>query len=306
MLARLKKKYAGYWQLYVFLLLPVTYIIIFNYIPMAGVQLAFKKYDISAGIWGSPWVGFKHFEKFFKSYMFSRVIVNTFRISFLSLIFSFPFPVVFALLLNCVTNMRYKKAVQTITYMPHFISVVVLVGMLMQVFNSNVGLYGNLTKLITGERPPDVFASPSAFLTLYIGSGIWQSFGWGSILYMAALTSVDPELNEAAEIDGATRFQRVIHIEFPALIPICTIQLIMRAGELLSVGFQKTYLMQNDLNLRVSEVISTYVYKVGLGSGGSTDFSFSTAVGLFNSVVSLTMVICVNKLASVYGETSLW
>ncbi len=302
-----KKKLGRYWQLYVFLLFPLIYTIVFNYIPMTGVILAFKKFDFNKGIWGSPWVGFYHFEKFFNSAMFTRVLTNTFRISFLGLIISFPFPIIFALFLNSVENLKLKKAVQTITYMPHFISVVVLVGMLLQIFNPQVGLFGIMYKSWFGSAPKDVIGNPNSFLWLYIGSGIWQTFGWGSILYIATLTGINPELNEAAEIDGATRFQRVINIEFPALIPICVIQLILRAGQLLTVGFQKIYLMQNDLNLRTSEVISTYVYKRSLGAaGGSSDFAFGTAVGLFNSVVGLIMIVAVNKIASKFGDSSLW
>ena len=306
MLTKLIRKYSRFWQLYVFMIVPVSYIILFKYMPMVGVQIAFKRYNFNGGIWNSPWIGFDNFTKFVSNYMFSRVFVNTFRISIMELLISFPFPILFALLLNSVFHLRLKKAIQTITYMPHFISVVVLVGMVLQVFNSNVGFYGVIYRQLTGTRPPDIFASPNSFLALFIGSGIWQGFGWGSIIYMAALTHVNPELYEAAQIDGASRWKRIIHIEIPALIPVITILLILRCGSLLSVGFEKIYLMQNSLNLRTSEVISTYVYKTGLGSSGVPDYSYATAIGLFNSVINLVIISTVNFIADKISETSLW
>jgi len=295
-----------YWQLYVFLLLPLIYILIFAYYPMAGIQIAFKDFQYKLGIWGSPWVGFENFEKFFSSYMFSRVMINTLRLSFYGIIAGFPVPIIFALMLNSVYHMRLKKVVQTITYIPHFISMVVMVGMLKQVLHPRVGLFGVLYSLVTGSVPADVFANPELFSSLYIWSGVWQGFGWGSILYLAALSSVSSELHEAAQIDGATRFRRVIHIDIPAIMPTIIIMLIMSMGSLLGVGFEKIYLMQNDLNLRVSEVISTFVYKRSLGAGGNSDYSFSTAVGLFNNMINLILLVTVNKIASRVSETSLW
>ena len=302
----LKAKYRPYWQLYLFLLLPLIYIIIFAYVPMAGIQLAFRKHDISLGIWRSPWVGWKNFQKFLNSYQFNRVFFNTLRLSFYSIVASFPFPIIFALSLNSITRLRFKKVVQTITYMPHFISVVVIVGMMMQIFHPLNGLYGQLMEALTGQPPADLFASPAAFPHLYIWSGIWQNFGWNSIIYVAALTNVSHELHEAAEVDGASRFRRVLHIDLPALLPTITIMLILRTGSIMSVGFEKAFLMQNDLNLRVSEIISTYVYKQGLGSGASSDYAYATAIGLFNSVINLVMLSLVNKSARKLSETSLW
>ena len=212
----------------------------------------------------------------------------------------------FALALNCVNNQKFKKTVQTITYMPHFISMVVLVGMLKQVLHPRVGFFGVLYTMIMGEAPPDLFANPNMFSSLYIWSGVWQGFGWGSILYLAALSSVSNELHEAAKVDGATRFRRVLHIDIPAIMPTIIIMLIMSMGSLLGVGFEKIYLMQNDMNLRVSEVISTYVYKRSLGSGGNSDYAFSTAIGLFNNIVNFVLLVTVNKIASKVSETSLW
>jgi len=306
MLERIKKKYYRYWQLYVFLILPVIYIIIFAYVPMFGIQLAFKKFDIRKGIWGSPWIGFNNFIKFFNSYMFSRVVTNTLRLSFYSIFAGFPFPIIFALILNTVTNQRFKKITQTITYMPHFISVVVVVGMIMQIFHPITGLYGAIGKALTGEIPTDIFAIPEAFPHMYIWSGIWQEFGWNSIIYLATLTSVSDELHESAQIDGATRFQRVIYIDFPAVLPTAVVMLILRVGRVMSVGFEKAFLMQNNLNLRLSEVISTYVYKQGLGSGASSDFAYATAIGLFNSIINLLMIVIVNRISRKVTETSLW
>jgi len=294
------------WRLWTFMIVPLVYVIIFSYVPMYGVQLAFKKFDFGLGIWGSPWVGFEHFQKFFTSYMFERVMVNTLRISILGTVLSFPVPIIFALSLNSMYHPRLKKTVQTITYMPHFISTVVLVGILKQVLHPRVGFYGIVYAMFTGEVANDLFMNPDVFDVLYIGSGIWQGFGWGSILYLAALSGVSPELHEAASIDGATRFQRVLHVDIPAIMPTIVITLILNVGSVLGVGFEKIYLMQTDMNLRVSEVISTYVYKRGLGGGTSSDYGFSTAVNMFNNVVNLVLLITVNQIASKVGETSLW
>lgn len=223
----------------------------------------------------------------------------------MSIAIGFPFPIIFALLLNTIENLRFKKAVQTITYMPYFISTVVLVGIMMQVFNVNYGLYGQIYKLFTGEKATDLFASANGFVNLYTWSGVWQDFGWSSIMYLAALASVPQEQHEAAMVDGATRLQRIIHVDFPAILPTIVIMLILRTGSVMNVGFEKTFLMQNDLNLTVSEVISTYEYKRGLGYGG-TDFSLSTTIGLFNSTINLLLLTIVNFISRKLGDTSLW
>jgi putative aldouronate transport system permease protein len=303
---RIQKKYGRYWQLYLFLLLPAAYIIIFAYIPMLGVQIAFKKYTILGGIWGSPWVGLTNFKKFFNSYMFSRVIGNTLRISFYDIIAGFPFPIIFALCLNTIENRRYKKILQTVTYMPHFISVVVIVSILMQIFHPLNGIYGIAVKALTGNQAADLFGKPDAFPHLYVWSGIWQGFGWNSIIYVATLSSVPEELYEAARVDGASRFKMVLHVDLPALAPTITILLILRLGSLMSLGFEKAWLMQNSLNLRTSELISTFVYKQGLAAGGPTDFSYAAAIGLFNSLINLVLIVLVNKISNKLSETSLW
>ncbi|WP_127589139.1 ABC transporter permease [Paenibacillus koleovorans] len=300
-----RKNYASNWQLYVLLLPSAVFIAIFAYVPMAGIQIAFKTYDFSKGIWGSPWIGFENFQRFFDSYQFSRILINTITLSFYSLIVSFTLPIAFALMLNSFVSPRFKKLVQTITYMPHFISTVVIVGMLIQIFNPRTGALGALYMFMTDKMLPDAFANPDAFKHLYVWSGIWQGIGWGSIIYIAALSSVDLELHEASEIDGASRLQRVIHIDYPSILPTATIMLILAVGNIMDVGFEKVFLMQNSLNIGSSEVISTYVYKVGL-TIGSGDFSFATAIGLFNSVINFALLVAVNFTVSKLGKNSLW
>ena len=295
-----------HWQAYLFLLIPLIWLIVFRYVPMAGVQIAFKKFKPRLGIWDSPWVGFDQFIKFFTSYQFERVLPNTIKLSFYGLVAGFPLPILLALCLNATTNLRYKKFVQTLLYIPHFISTVVLVGMILQIFNTRVGVYGYLGRLLTGVTPDDILGYPSVFPHMYVWSGVWQSMGWSSIIYVACLSSVDQEQHEAAEIDGASRFSRCIHIDFPAILPTATILLIMNAGSIMNVGFEKIYLMQNPLNLATSEVISTYVYKVSMVAGGSNDYSYATAIDLFNSIVNMTLLVTVNFVSRRVGGSSLW
>jgi putative aldouronate transport system permease protein len=301
-------KAAKRWQLYLFILIPVVYILIFAYYPMFGVQIAFKDFTAAKGIWGSEWVGFKHFEKYFTNYMFERVIVNTLRLSIYGLLTSFPLAIIFALLINAVKDLKFKKLIQTITYIPHFISVVVLVGMLNQIFNPVIGLYGAFYRLLLGGGyPPDILGKPTAFVHMYVWSGIWQGLGWSTIIYIAALTSVDSELHEAAQIDGATRLKRIIYIDFPTILPTASIMLILNIGSIMNVGFEKTYLMQNNMNLVYSEVITTYLYKVGMTAGAS-NFSYASAIGLFNSVINCIMLVLFNTLSSKLNRdgASLW
>lgn len=303
----------GFWhrfyhdrQLYWFMLLPVVYILLFHYVPMLGLQIAFKDFQPRLGIWGSEWVGFSNFAKFFSSYQFKRVVPNTIILSVMTIAASFPIPILYALMLNSLRAERFRKVTSTITNMPHFISTVVLVGILMQLFNARTGLYGTIVMNLTGSYPQDLFKSPSNFRQLYVWSGVWQSFGWDSIIYTAALAGVSPDLHEAAQIDGATRFQRVLHIDFPSILPTIIIMLILRSGSVMSIGFEKVFLMQNSLNLSASEVISTYVYKVGLAASGNTDYSYSTAIGMFNSVINLLLISSVNWIAGRTGGNSLW
>lgn len=300
-----KKNYLYKWQLYLLLLPSLAYIIIFAYIPLAGIQIAFKKYDMALGIWGSPWVGFDQFKRFLTSYKFVTILKNTLVLSFYSLLAGFPLPIILALLLNAFPGKKYKKLVQTVSYMPHFISTVVIVGMLMQLLNPRVGAFGVLYQHLTGELLPNIMAKPAAFKHLYVWSGIWQGLGWSSIIYIAALSGVDEELHEAAMVDGASRFQRVLHIDFPAILPTVTIMLILNAGSIMGVGFEKAYLMQNTLNLSSSEIISTYVYKIGLVVG-TGDFSYSTAIGLFNSIINFLLLVTVNSISRKVSDSSLF
>lgn len=303
--ARLKKDYLANWRLYLFLVIPIVYIIIFAYVPMAGVQLALKKYDFTKGIWGSEWIGFANFERFFKAYNFSRILKNTVTLSFYSLLAGFPIPILFALLVNAFPGRRTKKLVQTVSYMPHFISTVVVVGMIVQILNPRTGAFGAIYTALTGEVMRDVLANPHAFPHIYVWSGIWQGMGWSSIIYIAALAGVDPELHEAAQIDGASRLQRIFHVDFPAILPTTVIMLILSAGNIMNVGFEKVYLMQNNMNQSASEVISTYVYKVGM-SIGTGDFAFATAIGLFNSLINFALLVTVNTISKRVSGNSLW
>ena len=285
------------WQLYVFMIVPLVWLITFCYIPMGGVMIAFKNYMPRKGIWGSDWVGWTHFLKFFNSFYFGRTVGNTLRVSLYSLACSFPLSITFALMMNLIINPKFKKFVQTVTYMPHFISTVVLVGMLNQMLNPVTGLYSNIYRLfVPGEYPPDLLARANTFDHLYVWSGIWQNLGWNTIIYMAALSGVDPELHEAAQIDGATRLKRVWYIDLPVLLPTASIMLIMNSGSIMSVGFEKVYLMQNAINSVYSEVISTYVYKTGLG-GTTNQMSYAAAIGLFNNVINGILLISVNYIS---------
>ncbi|GIQ65562.1 sugar ABC transporter permease [Paenibacillus cisolokensis] len=276
--------------------------IIFKYVPMFGVQIAFKDFNVVQGIWGSPWAGLKHFEAFFQSPNFRLIIRNTIVISFYSLVAGFPVPILLALALNEIRNGLFKKSVQMITYAPHFISTVVMVSIVILMLTPHVGVVDRLYSLF-GKDMTNFMGIPEYFKSIYVWSGVWQEMGYASIIYMAALASVDPALYEAAKMDGAPRWRKIVHIDLPSLIPITVILLILNLGNIMNVGFEKIFLMQNPLNLSSSEVISTYVYKVGLVGA---NFSFSTAVGLFNSVVNLVLLIAVNFFARKASETSLW
>lgn len=296
------KSVMRHWELYLLVLLPVLYLIIFKYIPMVGVQIAFKDFNIIKGIWGSPWVGFKHFVTFFESPNFGLVIKNTLGISFYSLLAGFPVPIIFALALNEVRTGPFKKSVQMVTYAPHFISTVIMVSIIILMLSPHVGVVDRLFSSM-GVKASNFMGIPEYFKSIYVWSGIWQNLGYSSIIYIAALAGVDPSLYEAARVDGASRLQKILHIDLPSLIPISVIMLILNLGSIMGVGFEKIYLMQNPLNQSTSEVISTYVYKVGLLGA---NFSFSTAIGLFNSIVNLILLLIVNYIARKVSETSLW
>ena len=292
------------YELYLFLLPAVILLLLINYLPMYGISIAFKDFKPFKGILGSDWVGLKHFQRFFTMPMFTVIIKNTLVLSLYTLIAGFPLPILLALTLNSSPTKRLKKIVQTVTYAPHFISVVIIVGMLNIFFAPSMGIVRNLmynAGLITGELR--VLMDASRFPHLYVWSGVWQSIGWNSIIYLGALSSVDPSLHEAAIVDGANKMQRVIHIDLPSILPTVVILLILNAGSVMNVGFEKAFLMQNSFNLSHSEVINTYVYKIGIREG---QYSLSSAIGLFNSVVNFIMLITVNQISKRIGQESLW
>lgn len=291
---RLKVNLRNSWQLYLLLVLPIAYMLVFHYYPMLGLQIAFKKFAPLEGIWGGKYVGFDYFIKFVTSYKFSSIMLNTLVLSAYTVVAAVPFPILLALSLNAVRNKYYKKTVQLISYMPHFISVVVIVSMMIQIFNPRSGLVSVLAGFF-GAKIPDLFGRPNAFAHLYVWSNVWQNAGYASIIYLAALSNVDPQLHEAAIIDGASRFQRVRYIDFPTVIPTASIMFILNMGRVMSIGFEKVYLMQNPLNISVSEIVSTYVYKIGLT--GATDYSYATAIGLFNSFINLVLIFLANYLS---------
>lgn len=297
-----KKNISHHWQLYLMALPAIIVLIVFYYIPMYGVQIAFKDFSATAGIWGSEWSGFDNFSRFFNGYNSTQLIFNTLSLGIWEIIIGFPIPIIFALLLNEINNKHFKKSIQMLTYAPHFVSTVVLVGILGIFFNIDNGLLNMLLKSLGIEQIP-FMASTEWFRTMYVGSSVWQSMGWNSIIYIAALAGIDPTLHEAAIMDGATKFQKIIHINIPSLMPTVIILLIMRCGSVMSIGFEKALLMQNSLNLSVADVISTYVYRIGLVQA---DFSFGAAVGLFNSVVNCVLLILVNTISKKVGNESLW
>ncbi|MBW7454621.1 ABC transporter permease [Paenibacillus sepulcri] len=296
------KSIKKHWELYLLVLPPVVYLLIFKYIPMVGVQIAFKDFSVVKGIWGSPWVGFKHFEAFFNSPNFWLLIKNTIGISFYSLLAGFPVPILLALALNEIRTGYFKKTVQMVTYAPHFISTVVMVSIIILMLSPHVGIVDRLFSFF-GFSMTNFMGIPEYFKSIYVWSGVWQGMGYSSIIYIAALAGVDPALYEAARIDGASRLKKIWHIDIPSLIPVTVIMLILSLGSIMGVGFEKIYLMQNPLNTSASEVISTYVYKVGLIGA---NFSFSSAVGLFNSIINLILLILVNAVSRRVSKNSLW
>lgn len=288
-------------QYYLLLLPAVIYVAIFCYGPMYGIQIAFKDYKVSLGVTGSPWIGFQNFTDFFQSYQFWNLIKNTLALSLYSLFAGFPIPIILALILNELRP-KFKKATQTVLYAPHFISTVIIIGMVTTFFSPSMGVVNTLLNAF-GIDSIYFMGEPKYFRHLYVWSGIWQSMGWSAIIYTAALSSVDLELHEAASIDGASRLQRIRHINIPCITPTIIIMLILQIGRLATVGYDKVYLMQNDLNMQVAEVISTYVYKRGLVHN---NYSFSTAVGLFNNVVNIILVLIANTASKKFSETSLF
>ena len=294
------------WQLTLLMFLPLLFLLVFQFIPMYGIQIAFRDYRPATGVTGSKWVGLKWFQQFLSSHQFGQVFSNTVLLSLYSLA-TFPLPILFALILNAIRSEKYSKVVQTVAYMPHFISTSVLVGMVLMLLSPVNGLYGTIYRLFGGTGyPVDFRAAAQTFRHIYVWSGVWQSLGWGTIIYTAALSSVSSELHEAAQLDGASRLKRMWYVDIPAIMPTIAIQFILRCTSIISVGFEKAYMLQSTMNVTVSEVISTYVYKVGMSSYRS--FSYGAAVGLFNTVINLTFLIAVNLIVrkATEGEISLF
>ena len=289
--------------LYLMILAPLTVLILFSYVPMYGVQIAFRDYNIVKGIWNSPWVGMKNIKKFFSSYMFWRLIKNTLVLSAYSLA-TFPLSLVLALLLNYMPSQRYKKTIQMVSYAPHFLSTVVMCGMVLQFLDQRTGMLNAFLKLF-GMPSVSFMAIPEAFPHVYIWSGVWQGVGYGSVIYIATLAGVSPELHEAAIIDGANIWQRIWHVDIPGVLPTFCILLIMRCGSMMNVDFEKILLLQNDLNGKVSEVISTYVYKQSF-QNSFPQYSYSSAIGLFTSLVNLVLLVTVNRVSKWLSGSSLW
>jgi putative aldouronate transport system permease protein len=286
----------------IMILLPFLYYIIFHYIPMYGIIIAFKDFSIGKTIWGSEWVGFKWFTQFLQSPYLFRLLRNTFQLSLYSILFGFPIPIILALFFNEVRNLNYKRIVQTVSYLPHFISIVIIVGMMVNFLSVNGGIV-NLIITQLGMEPIDFMTNPSWFRFLFISSGIWQEAGFGTIIYLAAIAGISQELYDSADVDGCSRFKKNIYITIPCIAPTIIILLILRLGGILSVGFEKIILMYNPNTYEVADVISTYVYRRGILSG---DFSFASAVGLFNSLINLVFLIIFNRLAKKVGDISLW
>ena len=298
------KRISRNWGLYLLLLPALVLLILFAYKPMYGVVIAFNNYKNSLGILGSPWADplFKNFQRFFNSYQCETTIRNTLRLSLYSLAVGFPIPIILALMINQITAMRFRRTFQTILYLPHFISTVVMVGLLLIWLSPSSGLVGAFYRLL-GKDAPNVMTSASGFPSIYVWSDVWQHSGWDSIVFLAALSSIDPTLYEAATVDGATRWQKMRYIDLPLLMATACIMLILRAGNLMNVGVEKVFLMQNDLNMSTSEIIATYVYKMGLRN---SQYAVSTAVNLFNNLINFGLLLLVNCITRKLGETSLW
>ena len=297
-----KRKIKSNIPLYVLLFPSIILLIMFAYIPMLGLVIAFKDYSPANGILNSPWAGFKYFTQFFNSVQFGTTMMNTLKISIYSILVGFPLPILLALLCNQLRAGKFKKVFQVTTYLPHFISTMVMCGMIILFLSPNSGLIANIFKSL-GWTMPNLLSKPDSFAGVYVWSDVWQHIGWDSIIYLAALSAIDPTYYEAATMDGASRIQKILNIDLPLLLPTAMILLILRAGSLLSIGFEKVLLLQNPLNLAGSEVISTYVYKVGMQN---FQYSYSTAIGLFNTVVNLIILLSVNWFSKRYTKTGLF
>lgn len=299
---RLGKDMKKNWILYAMILPVVIYYVVFAYGPLYGIQLAFKDYVIKDGIWGSPWVGFEHFTRFFSSYNFKLLLKNTIGISVYSILVGFPIPIMFALLLNYLKNKHLKKTIQMASYAPYFISTVVMCGMIVIFLNPDTGIFNTIRGWL-GLSSIDFLGKPELFKSIYVWTGVWQGLGWSSIIYISALSGVDYQLHEAAIVDGATKLQRIFHVDLPSIKPTIVMLLILQMGSLMSVGFEKVFLLQNTLNKGAASVISTYVYEVGLIN---SDYGYSTAIGLFNSVINLALIVVANQVCKKFADESLF
>lgn len=299
-----KKSLKRYWQLYLLLIPVVANYVLFHYIPMYGIQIGFKDFKLNEGIWGSAWVGFTHFERFFSAYNFWQILGNTLWLSMLSLIFSFPLSICLALVLNEIKNKKLNSTLQTVFFVPHFVSTVVVVGMMQAFLAPNTGVVNVILERL-GLIDKHIFfiTEPKWFRPLYIISGIWQNMGWSAAIYISALSAIDTELYDAASVDGANKWQQLVRITIPSIMPTIIIQLILKLGHIMSVGYEKTLLMQETTNKNVSEIISTYVYARGFKAGA---YDYGTAVGLFNSVINLIMLLAVNWIAKKKSDVSLF
>lgn len=297
-----RKSFNKHWQLYLVIIPPLLFFLIFKYYPMLNAVLAFKDYNVIKGIWGSPWVGFKNFQLFFENPIFWTLVKNTVYVSLYQLIVGFPIPILLALTLNEVRNQRFKRLVQLVSFAPYFISTVVMVSIIMLLLAPRLGFI-NIALNNFGLDAINFLGEPGMFRSIHVWSDIWQTAGYSAVVYLAALAGVDPVLYEAAKVDGASRFQKIIHVDLPGILPTITIILILNVGSIMAVGFEKIYLLQNPLNISTSEIIATYVYKIGLLNA---NYSFATAVGLFNSVINLFLLVLVNTVAKRLSNNSLW
>jgi putative aldouronate transport system permease protein len=297
-----KRKIRRHWQLYLLALAPLAYFVIFKYVPMMNAVIAFKDYNVIAGIWGSDWVGLKHFQAFFENPAFWRIVRNTFILSAYVVIVGFPVPILLALALNEVRHRLFKRSVQMVTFAPYFISTVIVVSMIILILSPRIGLASDALGLF-GIGSIDFLGDPDYFRHIYAWSDIWQTAGYSAVIYMAALAAIDPTLYEAAKVDGASRLQKIIHVDLPGIMPTASILLILAVGNIMAIGFEKAFLLQNPLNLSHSEIIPTYVYKTGLLNA---DFSLAAAVGLFNSMINLVLLVVANFVAKRVFGSGLW
>lgn len=296
------QKIKRHWQFYLLILLPLANLLIFKYIPILGVVMAFKDYNVIKGMWGSSWAGFKYFDLFFHNPYFGILLKNTLGISLYHLLVGFPGPIILALALNEIRNGIFKRTVQLVSYAPYFISTVIMVSIIMIALSPTTGILKSVMQAL-GMEMPNVLGDPAYFKSIYVWSDLWQNVGYGAVIYLAALSGIDPHLYEAAKVDGASRFQKMLNVDLPGILPTATILLILNVGNIMQIGFEKIYLLQNPLNANASEVISTYVYKMGLLD---SNFSFGAAVGLFNSFVNLILLLIVNFIAKRISSNSLW